>query len=78
MDPSVMTVVRRGRRWGVSIDGEVLALTAARKEAVALAHDAARILRDSGGTVSLHLPGEKRSFADPADPGPLPGRPGTA
>jgi hypothetical protein len=78
MDPSVMTVVRRGRDWGVSIDGEVLALTADRKAAVALAREAARILRDSGGTVSLHVPGEKRSFADPVDRPPLAGKPGTA
>lgn len=61
MDPSVMAVVRRGKRWGVSIDGEVLALAQTRSAATELANDSARILRESGAEVRM-VPGEKRSF----------------
>jgi Asp/Glu/hydantoin racemase len=63
MDPSVMSVVRRGKCWGVSIDGEVLALAQTKRAATELANDAARILRESGAQVEM-VPGEKRSFKD--------------
>jgi hypothetical protein len=63
MDPSVMSVVRRGKRWGVSIDGEVLALAQTKRAATELANDSARILRESGAQVQM-VAGEKRSFKD--------------
>ncbi|MDB5465435.1 MAG: hypothetical protein JWQ46_197 [Phenylobacterium sp.] len=62
MAPSVMSVVRRGKLWGVSIDGEVLAVARTKRGARHLAADAARILRDSGASVSMMVPGEGRSF----------------
>ncbi|MDB5450332.1 MAG: hypothetical protein JWQ52_1460 [Phenylobacterium sp.] len=69
MDPSVMSVVRRGKLWGVSVDGEVLAVARTKRGARDLAADAARILRDSGASVSMMVPGEKRSFAAEDEPG---------
>ena len=57
---SELNVVRDGRLWGVSVDGEILALARTRKAAKALARDACQILRDSGA--EARVAEEPRSF----------------
>jgi hypothetical protein len=57
---SELKVVREGKLWGVSVDGEVLALARSKGAAEALARDACRILRDSGA--EARIADEPRSF----------------
>jgi hypothetical protein len=59
----VFRIVAAGDRWGVAADGEVLALTASRRDAEALADAATRVLAGHGAS----RPGiaqEPRSFND--------------
>lgn len=60
---SELKIVRHGKLWGVSVDGEVLALARSKGAAEALAHDACQILRDSGA--EARVADEPRSFKKP-------------
>ena len=59
---SVLQVVRDGKRWGVAVDGELMALARTKREAQNLAHEAAEILAANGGEARVEIPRETRSF----------------
>jgi hypothetical protein len=66
MSPSVFEVVRLGRKWGVSADGEVLALSTSRRGAEDLARKAEEALEagDEQARQRRFVRPEPRSFAD--------------
>jgi hypothetical protein len=62
MQPSVLSVVRDGDRWGVVADGDLMALARTKRDAQQLARSAVQILRESGGEARVEVPREPRSF----------------
>ena len=58
---SVFCVVPAGDKWGVATDGELLVLTASRRDAEALAAAAARVLA-SEAPWRPRVAAERRSF----------------
>lgn len=59
-----LSVVRCGKQWGVSADGEVMALAKRKRDAEALASETAKTLRESGYHTELKVAGERRSFQE--------------
>lgn len=57
-----LSVVRCGKQWGVSADGEVMALAKRKRDAKTLAAETAQTLRESGYQTELKVAGERRSF----------------
>jgi len=57
-----LSVARCGKQWGVSADGEVMALARRKRDATTLAEETAQTLRDSGYDTDLEVAGERRSF----------------
>lgn len=62
MPHCLLSVVRCGKRWGVSADGVVMALARRKRDARTLAAETARTLRDSGFESDVVVAGERRSF----------------
>lgn len=59
-----LSVVRCGKQWGVSADGEVMALVKLKRDAKTLAAETAQTLRESGFDAEVKVGGERRSFQD--------------
>lgn len=64
-----LSVVRCGKQWGVSADGEVMVLAKRKRDATVLAEETAQTLRESGFDTDLEpaagkAPVERRSFQD--------------
>lgn len=57
-----LSVVRCGKQWGVSADGQVMALAKRKRDARTLAAETARTLRESGFDAELTVKPERRSF----------------
>ena len=57
-----LSVARHGEKWGVSADGEVLAVARHKREAQKLAEGAARTLRASGFATRVVVALEGQSF----------------
>lgn len=62
MTPSVLTIARYGKRWGVSAKGEILVVARTKAMATDLAKSAAEILRASGSPTEVKVAEEPRSF----------------
>lgn len=63
MPQCLLSVVRCGKQWGVSADGEVMALTRRKRDAKALATETAQTLRESGfESQVVAVAGERRTF----------------
>lgn len=63
MPQCLLSVVRCGKQWGVSADGEVMALVRRKRDAKALASETAQTLRESGyHSQVVAVAGEPRSF----------------
>ena len=64
MPQCLLSVVRCGKQWGVSADGEVMALARRKRDAKVLASETAQTLRESGfESQVVAVAGERRSFA---------------
>ncbi|HTK35059.1 MAG TPA: hypothetical protein VL358_07195 [Caulobacteraceae bacterium] len=62
MQTDTLVVSRRGRQWGISAEGEVLLIAPTKQQATHLANAAAKVLRGRGGSATVVIAQEPRSF----------------